>query len=186
MSEAKFLTAAETLIVAEKAGTESRRQELAKEAVSQFALLRHYFSYLLKSQNIYEDVELDVESLHELMARYTVACMGVLQAEFMTGDLGAYATRLESILSEYADLVSFEPKALYLSRCDKFGALNLQVDHQLMSKSLVSFSQVTKENIARLDSFQVELEYLETNDLSVPEYLSALKEHETDIVLMPR
>lgn len=186
MSNARFQTAAETLIVAEKSDTEARQQELAKEAVSGFAHLRNYYSHLLQRENLFADVSIDLDSLYEIVARYTVSCMGVLQAEFMTGDLGSYRTRLETIQSEYADLVSLSPKQIYLARCDQSAALDFSVDHEMLSKSLVAFSEATNENTARIETYGTELEYLENNHLTVSEYLASLREHETGIVLLPR
>jgi hypothetical protein len=186
MSNARFQTAAETLIVAEKSDTEARRQELAKEATSEFALLRNYYSHLLQRKGLFEDISLDLDSLYEIVARYTVSCMGVLQAEFMTGDLGSYRTRLDTIQSEYADLVSFSPKELYLARCDQMEPLNLGLDHESLSKSLIAFSATSTENAARIESYSTELEYLQSNNLSVSHYLESLREHESDIVLLRR
>ena len=186
MSNARFQTAAETLIVAERSETEDRRQELAKEAASEFALLRNFYSHLLQSKGLFEDISLDLDSLYEIVARYTVSCMGVLQAEFMTGDLGSYSTRLDTIQSEYADLVSFSPKELYLARCDQMAPLNLGLDHESLSKSLSAFAATSTENAARIDSYGTELEYLQNKNLSVSHYLQSLREHESDIVLLRR
>ena len=186
MSNARFQTAAETLLVAENSDTEARRQELIKEAVSEFAHLRNYYSHLLQRGGLFKDVSIDLDSLYEIVARYTVSCMGVLQAEFMTGDLGSYRTRLETIQREYADLVSFSARATYLSRCDQSTKLDLGFDHQALAKSLTAFSEASKENVARIETYGTELEYLEHNMLSVSEYMTSLREHESDIVLLPR
>ena len=97
MSKAKLQKAAENILVAEKASSTERRLELAKDAVADFALLRHYYSNLLSAQGLFEDVTLDISHLHEIIARYTFSCIGVLQAEFITGDLGSYRKRLETI-----------------------------------------------------------------------------------------
>jgi hypothetical protein len=186
MSNAKLRKAAETILVAEQANSTERRLELAKDAVADFALLRQYYSNLLSAQGLFEDINLDVSHLHELTARYTFTCLGVLQAEFMTGDLGSYKKRLETICQEFPNLVNFSPKELFQARCDRLPALTLDHDYQAHSDSLVALSCYSTETAARIESHMVELEYLENNNLTVPEYLEALRDHETDVVLLPR
>ena len=185
MSNAKLQRAAETILVAEQANSSERRLELAKDAAADFALLRHYYSNLLSAQGLFEDINLDVSHLHELTARYTFTCLGVLQAEFITGDLGSYRKRLETIYQDFSKLVTFSPKELFQARCDKLPALALDHDYQVHSDSLVALSRYSSETAARIESHVVELEYLENNNLTVPEYLEALRDHETDIVLIP-
>ncbi len=63
-------------------------------------------------------------------------------------------------------------------------ALNLEIDHQQLSNSLTCFAQSSAENAARLESYQVELDYITNNKLSVSQYLSDLKNHESDVVLL--
>ena len=186
MSNAKLQKAAETILVAEQANSTERRLELAKDAVADFALLRHYYSNLLSAQGLFEDINLDVSHLHELTARYTFTCLGVLQAEFITGDLGSYRKRLETIYQDFPDLVTFSPKELFQARCDQLPKLALDHGYQVHSDSLVALSSYSTETAARIKSHMVELEYLENNNLTVSEYLEALRDHETDVVLIPR
>ncbi len=186
MSNARLQKAAKTITVAEKSTSLDRRLELAKEAVSDFSLLRHYYSNLLTIDDLFEDIGLNVGHLHDLISRYTVTCLGELQAEFMIGDLGSYRERLETILDEFSNHISFSPQKVYKARCDKLPALTLNHDHKSLSESLVALSDYSNETTARLESHMVELEYLENNKLTVSEYLKDLREHETDIVLIPR
>ena len=186
MSNAKLQRAAETIMVAEQASSTGRRLELAKDAVADFALLRHYYSNLLSAPGLFEDIHLDISHLHELTARYTFTCLGVLQAEFITGDLGSYRKRLETINQDFSTLVTFSPKELYQARCDQLPALALDHDYQVHSDSLKTLSDYSTETVARIESHMVELEYLEKNNLTVSEYLQALRDHETDVVLLPR
>ena len=186
MSNAKLQRAAETIMVAEQASSTERRLELAKDAVADFSLLRHYYSNLLSAPGLFEDIHLDVSHLHELIARYAFTCLGVLQAEFITGDLGSYRKRLETINQDLSNLVTFSPKELFQARCDQLPVLALDHNHQTHSDSLVALSRYSTETAARIESHVVELEYLENNNLTVPEYLEALRDHETDVVLIPR
>ncbi|WP_297820838.1 hypothetical protein [uncultured Paraglaciecola sp.] len=185
MSLAQLKQAAENLIVAERADTRERRMELAKEAASVFSLLRHYYANLLADKSLFTDIKLSVNELHELIARYTYCCMGVLHAEFMTEDLGSYRTRLDTILADFTDLVSINPKELYQLRCDNLTALALDHDYSEHAQLLTDLSTYSQETNARLESFKVELDYLENNQLTVPQYLVALKEHEPGIVVLP-
>tara|TARA_R110000772_G_scaffold266469_1_gene389012 strand:- start:41456 stop:42223 length:768 start_codon:yes stop_codon:yes gene_type:complete len=184
LSDARFDAATETLIVAEKASTEVRRREYAQHAVHEFSLLRQYYSKLLQRRSILEDPELDVERLNELMARYTVSCMGLLQGEFLVGDLSAYRGWLNIINKEYAERVCFSVKDVYLARCDKAAPLNLALNHEVLANSLSTLAAVSNENVARLDSYYAELDFLEVNGIEPARYLQELKEHETDIVLL--
>ena len=186
MSSAKLQRAVETILVAEHADNTERRLELVKKAVEDFALLRHYYSHLLSTQGLFEDINLDVSHLQEIIARYTLTCIGVLQAEFLTGDLGSYRKRLDTINQDFPNLVTFSPKELFLARCDQLSALTLDHDYKVHSDSLVALANYSNETSARMESHVVELEYLENNNLTVSEYLEALREHETDIVLLPR
>ena len=82
-------------------------------------------------------------------------------------------------------MVTFRANELFQARCDQLPALALDHDYQAHSKSLVALSRYSTETAARIESHMVELEYLENNNLTVPEYLEALRDHETDIVLIP-
>ena len=37
----------------------------------------HYYSHLLRRKNLFSDVSIDLESLYEIVARYTVSCLGL-------------------------------------------------------------------------------------------------------------
>jgi hypothetical protein len=50
---------------------------------------------------------------------------------------------------------------------------------------LVGLKAYTTESTARLDSFAVELDYIESRKLSVAEYRRALLDAETGIVVLP-
>ena len=184
MTESKFFAASEALIVAEKAETDLRRSQLAREASAQFAQLRHYYAQLLKERALFESNDLDIDSVWEIVSRYTISCLGLLRAEFILGDLGAYKAFLESVIDEYSKLVSFSAKEVYLARSDSLSALNLDINHQELSDFLKLFADISQENVARMDSHRTELDYLNQNSLSVERYLGELREHETDIVLL--
>lgn len=186
MSTARLQRAAKYIISAEGADTHERRQELLKKAVDDFSLLKQYYSELLHAEGLFADVGISVEQLQELVARYTFCCMGLLHAEFKAGDLGTYSTFLREIEAEYLTFATFSPKSLYLERCDNLDVLAIGHDHKAQSESLIGLSQYTAETVARIESHRVELEYVEKNHLTVDEYLTALREHETDIVLLPR
>jgi hypothetical protein len=184
LSDARFDAATETLIVAEKASTEMRKREHAQHAVHEFSLLRQYYSKLLQRRSILEDPELNVAGLNELMARYTVSCMGLLQGEFMTGDLSAYRGWLDLIQQEYAERVCFSAREVYLARCDKAAPLELELNHEVLSSDLTTLAAISNESVARLESCHAELAYLEVNNIAPARYLEELREHETDIVLL--
>jgi hypothetical protein len=184
MAEARLLAASEALIVAEQAATQARRSQLAREAVSEFSQLRHYYAQLLKNRGIFDDNRLDVDSIWEIVSRYTLSCLGILRAEFILGDLGTYGAFLRSVIEEYGSLVSFKAKDVYLSRCDAVTPLNLEIDHQQLSDGLSTLVSINLENIARLESHQTELEFVLKNDLTADQYLEELRDHDSDIVLL--
>ena len=186
MSSARLQRAAESLVVSEQADSVDRKLELVKKAGEDFALLRHYYSNLLQAEGLFDDIGLSVENLQELIARYTYCCMGLLHAEFATGDLGSYRRYVEIVTKEYSNLVCFSAKDLYLARSDRLNVLAIDHDHQSHSEALVGLSAYSEESANRVDSFEVELEYLEDNYLTVEGYLRALREHQTDVVLLPR
>lgn len=184
LSDARFEAAAETLIVAEQASTETRRREHAQHAVHEFSLLRQYYSKLLQRRSILEDPELDVDALNEIMARYTVSCMGLLHGEFMVGDLSAYRGWLDLVNNEYAERVCFNVRDVYIARCDRAAPLDLELNHEALSRDLGALSAVSNESVARLESCYAELDYLEIHGIAPARYLQELREHETDLVLL--
>jgi hypothetical protein len=186
MSTARLQRAAEFICSAEKADNGEIRNDYLRKAVEDFSLMRPYYSALLGTDGLFSDVDLSVEQLQELIAKYTFCCMGLLHAAFMRGDLGSYRSFLESIESEFSDIVSFSPKELYLARSDRLDVLAIDYDHKAQSEALIGLSRYNAETVARIESHRVELEYLENNDLTVDEYLSALRDHETELVLLPR
>ena len=182
---ARFLKAAEVLEDAEKASKKTRRNELTSEAVSIFRGFRQYYTLLLQQNGLFDSTDLDLNGLYEITTRYTLSCLGQLQAEFLRGDLQVYRSRLNSIKEEYANFSSFfDPQAIYLARSNKRHALDIGFSHEKESKLLVAFSDSIHENAARIDTHAVELDYLERNNLSVSEYRDMLVKHETDIVLL--
>jgi hypothetical protein len=185
MSEARLQTAGECMLVAERATTEGRVLELAKEAASEFAKLRHYYSNLLRTRGLFSDISLPIEQLYELIARYTYTCLGVLQAEFLTGDLGAYRKRLELIQKDYSDLVLFNPRELYQNRCDQLGPLPVGHDFEALSTSVVGLDAYVRETAARIETATIELDYLDKNNISAQEYIETLRNHESGLVLIP-
>jgi hypothetical protein len=186
MSLARLQRAAKNIDMAEKASSRERKLDLVHKAVEDFALLRHYYLNLLRTEGLFDDVELAVEDLQELAGRYTFCCMGELHAEFATGDLGAYRNRLDTITSEYRELICFSPKALYEKRSDRLNVLAIDHDHKTHAESLLRLSDFSKESADRIESFSVEVDYLKKNNLTVEEYLRELREHETAIMLLPR
>ena len=57
-------------------------------------------------------------------------------------------------------------------------------DHPAQRDALVLLAQYVGETTARLDSYQVELEYMEKHRITVEDYRSALQQHGTGIVLL--
>ncbi len=186
MSTAQLQRAAESIVVAEQANSAEKTQTLLRKASEDFSLRRHYYSNLLRAEGVFDEIALSPENLEELIARYTFCCMGLLHAEFSAGDLGSYGRYLESITQEYRDLVCFNPKDLYLARSDQLDLLAIGHDHKQHSAALVELSSYAEESANRIDSFKVELEYIEKHDLTADGYMEALREHDTDIILLPR
>lgn len=185
MALARIENAAQTLVTAENATEDSRRLELAKEAASEFARLRHFYGNMLKCHGLFHDLSLSVGQVQELIVRYTLCCVGVLHAEFMVGDIGAYRSRLENIQSGYAGIVSFSPKTVYQARCDNLQPLALDADFEGLSHSLTQLRGYVDESVARVESFAVELKYIEDNKLGMQEYQQSLKKMDTGLVVLP-
>jgi hypothetical protein len=185
MSTARFSRAVETIVAAEGAETEGRKLQLSNEAASDFSLLRNFYANLLRREGVMTDINLGIPNLHELIARYTFSCLGLLQAEFMTGDLGSYRSRLNIVLEEFPTLVQLNAKKLYMARCDQLPTLALDYDYKNLSKELMFLSKFSNETIARIESYSVELKYLETHSISVADYQNALLQNDTNIVLLP-
>lgn len=186
MSNAQLQKATQDLITAEKAETDARTMDLAKEAASGFSLLRNYYHNLLSAEGLYSDIALNVGNLQEIISRYNFTCIGLLQAELITGDLGSYRSRLDLILADQSSLLKFSPREVYQGRCDKLAELTLDHDYEGLSNSLVGLNQYTEETCARVEGYSTELEYLEQSGMSVNDYLRELRDHETGIVLIPR
>jgi len=186
MSTARLQRAAELVFSAEKANTLRIKEERLGKALEDFTLLKPYYSSLLRTEGLFANVDLSVEQLQELVAKYAFCCMGLLHAEFIRGDLGSYRSFMEGIDAEFSDLVTFSPKKLFLARSDNLDVLAINHDHKAHSEALIGLSRYSSETAARIESHKVELEYLEKNDLTVDEYLKQLREHETDVVLLPR
>ena len=185
MSLARIEAAAQTLITAENASNESRRLELAKEAATEFSKLKQYYRQLLRRDGLFADVALGIEQLQELIVRYTLCCVGVLHANFMIGDIGAYRSRLDDIEAEYAELVSFSPRTVYLERSDQLQPLSLGTDFESLSRSLMQLREYVDESVARVESFRVELDYIEDNRLTFAGYQAELDSVDDGLVLMP-
>jgi hypothetical protein len=109
----------------------------------------------------------------------------VLQAEFLTGDLGAYRTRLELIQQDYSDLVVCDPRVLYQERCDELAPLAIGHDFKALSGSVVALDAYARETAARIETATVELDYLDRSKLSVAEYLDTLRNHKSGLVIIP-
>lgn len=186
MTTAKLQRAAEDILVSERADSADMKLDKLKRASESFSLLRHYYSNLLRTEGLFDDVGLTIENLNELISRYTFCCMGLLHAEFSIGDLGSYGKYVETIDQEYRELVCFSPQELYLARSDRLGVLAIEHDHRAHSKSLQELSAYSNESANRVDSFQVELDYIKGNSLTVEGYLKALRDFQTDLVLLPR
>lgn len=185
MSLARIEAAAQSLITAEKASEEGRRLELAKEAASRFSELKQYYRNVLKRDGLFVDLALEVEQLQELIARYTLCCVGLLHAEFIIGDVGAYRSRLDDISAEYASLVQFSPRATYIARTDQLEPLALGADFESLGQSLMKLRDYADESVARVESFGVELSYIERNDLTFSAYREALESMDSGLVLLP-
>jgi hypothetical protein len=186
MTEARFRAAADALVLAESAESAERRTQLANEAATKFRELRHFYSQLLRQRGLLVDNELDIDTVWEITSRYTLSCLGLLRAEFILGDLGTYRGALKSVMEEYPSLVTFDAREVYLARCDKLAPLNLAIDHQDLSRSLINLSLTNSENVARIESHRVELDFIEKHQLTVDRYLGDLRAHESDVVLLRR
>jgi hypothetical protein len=159
--------------------------QLSNEAASDFSLLRNFYANLLRREGVMTDINLSIPNLHELIARYTFSCLGLLQAEFMTGDLGSYHSRLNIVLEEFPTLVQLNTKKLYMARCDQLPPLALDYDYKKLSKDLMILSEFSKETNARIESYSVELKYLQMHGIKVADYQNSLLQHDTNIVLLP-
>ena len=184
MSLAKLQKASETLVAAESASTVTRSLELAKIAAEDFTLLKRYYHNLLQREGLFDDISLPTQDLYDLISRYTFCCTGLLHAEFMTGDLGVYRTRLDKIREEYDTVVSFSPRAIYQARCDKLPKLALDTNYEELSADLKNLNIYTRESVARIESFAVELDFLERNHLTADQYRKELREMEPGIMVL--
>ncbi len=119
-----------------------------------------------------------------LFKKYEFCCVGELYSIFLLNDISVYKNRLSKILVEYKDIFSFSSLEFYNRRCNNRDILDLVFDFEQLSKTSQTLHAQKSEGGARLESLQVEANYIEKNKLLPSEYKQKLNNEIPGILLI--
>lgn len=185
LTSGRLISASERLITAEHATNKKRKTNLLNEANSEFSKLRGYFYSLISKLNPALNSDLDIGQVQDLLSRYYTAAIGQLHSEFLLNDLGAYRKTLNLINIQSAEITGFDVVETFRKRSDSRPPLDLNFDHKRLMGEVKGLKSYVTETVDRIHSYNVELDFIEQNNISTSDYLECLRNEESGIVLIP-
>jgi len=181
----KLISASERLMTAEHTEGENRKILLLNEANSEFSKLRGYLFSLISQLRPAFNADLNIEEVRDLLSRYFTAAIGQLHSEFLLNDLGAYRKTLNFISDQSKEITGFDVLEVFRARSDSRPPLELNFDHKQLMGEVKSLKSYVTETVDRIHSYNVELDFIEQNNISTDDYLEFLRNQEPGIVLIP-
>ena len=184
MAIGKLMSAADYLSKAERARRKKKRVRMAETAEEKFTELKNYYSASLCKEGLFSNVKIPLKEIDVLLTRYSFCCAGLLHAELLTGDMEGYRAEISILAKEYEQVATFNPKKVYIARCNQLGSLAIDAGYKDMANELRRLSSYTRESLERIRSLAVELDYIESYGLTLAEYLDEIKRAEPDLMVV--
>ncbi len=180
-----LVSASERLMIGEDAVDLNRKTTLLNESNREFSRLRSYFFSFIKNLNLALNPSFTIMQVRDVFSRYYACAIGQLHSEFLLGDLNSYRKTLDLINGQLNSLADFDAIDLFRVRCDHGAPLDIYFDHQQLAEEVRSFVAYTKETVDRIESYDIELDYIERNGIKPVDYIEFLKEQESGLVFIP-
>ena len=152
----------------------SRKEKYLDESNSSLIELRNYYRRIIEQVNPFG------------------INLGILYIEFSKQDYDSFVFEVDKSKQQIEELMEFDKAKMFRARTDYY----IQNDTlQIVDRNkyfiqaeteINELSNILNETLARIESTNVEKEYLIANNLSFAEYKEILEKLPTDIILIPR
>ncbi len=189
---AKLQASMEGIFIIEKVLFNSGEQKLSQEQYNslliiekEFRELKYYYALLLKNKkfSFWNDARVPFPALIELFSHFITAIQGELYTQFLKGDFETFKDVLKRnniLLEEVLQL--FDKKRIYRHRVANAFLIDNPKEIALEVKNL---GKILRESSRRLETMEIEIDFLQKKGLQPIEYITELKNMESNILLLP-
>jgi len=182
---AEIKTASEQLHNALFTEDKQRRRELLSEANKTFHKYKNYYLRIAQNHNLWEDGKLPLPVANELYSRYITCVMGQLYSEFLLGDLPSFHESWKIINKEVQDISKFNKIKALRERSDNNCSNLYGTNYDRLFNEIKNTNDILCETSRRIETMDVEVSYLQDNNIKPFEYLKELREMDDGIILIP-
>ena len=179
---ARLRSAGEALDRALAADSDRKRLELCSHARDLFLEARSYSLELWKAASVWHEPTIPVRTAMEMQNRYVACALGEAQAEFISGDMGAFRHVLATARRDYCAVMVGEPLNALQARSDaavRAGQERLahfSAQMPLVVAEIRIAASMNKFTVSKLEAMQLDAELPELLMLPPHEIARALRE----------
>jgi hypothetical protein len=169
-----------------------RKEKYLDESNSSLIELRNYYRRIIGQVNPFSSYEFSYNDAISIYQKYIGINLGILYIEFSKQDYDSFVFEVDKSKQQIEELMEFDKAKMFRARTDYY----IQNDKlQIVDRNkyfiqaeteINELSNILNETLARIESTNVEMEYLIANNLSFAEYKEILEKLPTDIILIPR
>jgi hypothetical protein len=159
--------------------------ELIKDTDQTFQKYRNYYYSLIREMRPLEKLDVPIAAVRGLFARFLVCGQAELDANLLLGDFKQWNYRHKQILAQLAEAFRFERKEVFRGRASAAGLLTSN-EHKALQAEVVMTHEFCKESLARIETADQEVRWLEAQRINPEEYFASFKRApDVGVVMIP-
>jgi hypothetical protein len=190
---AELKTALENIDNAEITLDNKRKVVLLNESNSSLRKMKNYFQRFIMLNNPIYISGFSEDDILSIYQRYFSTIYGVIQTEFILQDykicrkdIKEFSNEIQQIQNSFDSQKMFRARNDFYKQYDSPTILTQTTQLEKAKLEMENFKSILNETFLRIESLDVELDYLEDSKLSYTQYITELKTKPDNIILIPK